>query len=157
MRTKGTPTKPASGPRRPACSRIAQFLWIFLSLTATPPGWSPAASSTTRQRWVSSSAVQICQKSRWIGCVIPHCNLQCGITQHIPPLFWDICRERMRFCCNINKTEEKNEGKVAWFCNESNNAGSRNLSFNFFDISVLYANHKKNNAIATRMTAFYLQ
>ena len=28
-------------------------------------------------------SVQICQKSRRIGCVILCCNLQCGITQHI--------------------------------------------------------------------------
>ena len=29
--------------------------------------------------------VQICQKSRGIGCVIPYCKLQCGITQPIYP------------------------------------------------------------------------
>ena len=33
------------------------------------------------------SAVQICQKSRRVGCVIPHCNLQRGITQPTPRLF----------------------------------------------------------------------
>ena len=42
------------------------------------------ASETT---WVY--CVQICNKSQRIGCVIPHCKLQCGITQlHI---FWHVC------------------------------------------------------------------
>ena len=33
----------------------------------------------------------MCQKSRRIGCVIPSCNLQCGITQPILRLCWLIC------------------------------------------------------------------
>ena len=33
----------------------------------------------------------VCQKSRGIGCVIPHCKLQHGITQPILWLFWHIC------------------------------------------------------------------
>ena len=34
------------------------------------------------------SYIQICQKSRRIGCVIPRCNLQCGITQPILQIFY---------------------------------------------------------------------
>ena len=30
---------------------------------------------------------QICQKSRRVGCVIPHCKLQCGMTKPIFRLF----------------------------------------------------------------------
>ena len=35
--------------------------------------------------------LQICPKIRRIGCVIPPCNLQHGITQPILQLFWHIC------------------------------------------------------------------
>ena len=31
----------------------------------------------------TSTELQTCQKSQWIGCVIPCCNLPCGITQPI--------------------------------------------------------------------------
>ena len=39
----------------------------------------------------SLCTVQICRKSQRIGCVISHCNLQCGITQPILRLFRHIC------------------------------------------------------------------
>ena len=39
----------------------------------------------------NQDVVQICQKSRRIGCVIPHCNLQRGFTQPILQLFGHIC------------------------------------------------------------------
>ena len=39
------------------------------------------------------SGCQICQKSWRIGCAIPCCKLQCGITQPILRLFWHICTD----------------------------------------------------------------
>ena len=39
---------------------------------------------------MKSLVLQICQKSRRIGCVIPRCNLQHGITQPIIRLYWKI-------------------------------------------------------------------
>ena len=46
---------------------------------------------------ISHFTLQICQNSWRIGCVIPHCKLQCGITQPIIQLFWHICtRSRLR-------------------------------------------------------------
>ena len=41
----------------------------------------------TLQGAMDIGCLQICQKSRKIGCVIPHCNLQRGITQPILRLF----------------------------------------------------------------------
>ena len=38
-----------------------------------------------------NSTVQICQKCQKIGCVIPRCNLSCGITQPIFDFFWHTC------------------------------------------------------------------
>ena len=42
----------------------------------------------------SQKLVQICKKSRRIGCVIPYCKLQCGITQPTLRLFLHICITR---------------------------------------------------------------
>ena len=60
------------------------------NLTSFKERIKSAATETivpTRAMLFSMSHVQICQKSRRIGCVIPHCNLHCGITQPILPLF----------------------------------------------------------------------
>ena len=54
---------------------------------------SHAASAGLSPEWrthltdLCREQVQICKKSQKIGCVIPHCNLQCGITQPILQIF----------------------------------------------------------------------
>ena len=35
--------------------------------------------------------IQICQKNQRIGCIIPHCKFQRGITQPIIWFFWHVC------------------------------------------------------------------
>ena len=47
----------------------------------------PEAARHARQEPARTEYVHICQKSRRIGCVTPHCNLQRGITQPIHRLF----------------------------------------------------------------------
>ena len=56
--------------------------------------------------------IQICQKSRRIGCVIPHCNLQCGVTQPILQLFWHICRTITTITCITSSPVVV----VCWYC-----------------------------------------
>ena len=61
---------------------------------------------------LSRVVVQTCQKSQRIGCVIPRCKLQCGITQPILRLFWHICStpsiaRQASLCLNRSYSFEK--------------------------------------------------
>ena len=49
-----------------------------------------AAVKPCQKNAITAEEVQKCQKSRRIGCVIPHCKLKCGSTQPILWLFWHI-------------------------------------------------------------------
>ena len=48
--------------------------------------------------------IQICQKSRRIGCVIPHCKLQHWIAQPILRLIWHICTYEFTYFPNVLKS-----------------------------------------------------
>ena len=67
-----------------------QFLFLSIDRAAAPLAASGGHGN--------QDVVQICQKSQRIGCVIPHCNLQRGITQPILRLFLT--------CLYIGKREE---------------------------------------------------
>ena len=72
--------------------------WLLAcSLDMSWPHKHDRLSGTIFQGWFSPGDlchhrhVQICQKSQRIGCVIPLCKLQGGISQPILRLFWHIC------------------------------------------------------------------
>ena len=86
---------------------------------AVPPSNNQTFSSDSKQNLSKNVAnsyidehVQICQKSQRIGCVIPRCKLQCGITQPILRLFLHICNtpsiaRQASLCLNRSYSFEK--------------------------------------------------
>ena len=70
---------------------ISSFLLsLFVCFRPNPPTL-PAEMTLAFYRQVGKLFIQIRQKSRRIGCVIPRCKLKRRITQPILRLFWHIC------------------------------------------------------------------
>ena len=84
-------------PRFQICSEASsvfiQVAWLHHEFVIVPPSILSSLQPPKLTTCDTSTCVQICQKSRGMGCVIRHCNLQCGITQPILQLFdISVCR-----------------------------------------------------------------
>ena len=79
---------------------LRSFVVSFFPRQKTPRKEFKVVNCATRSLWAYLTYIQMWQKSRRIGCVIPHCKLQRG-SRNLSFDFFDISVHPTNCCCKI--------------------------------------------------------